>query len=248
MNEYKNNQTTSTKCQYQIDDSKPRWWSLENWLFICRINVTNKKILPIITCKPWKPVATKKVLPYTESAIVKLASMYSIVCRAVKIKPSKIVNNNACSVSEWLFSSIEWWAHVTVTPDLNKIIVFSKGIWKGLKGKIEVGGQWPPTSITTLKVLWKKAQKKEKKNKTSEVINKIIPHRNPFITFNVWHPWLNPSRLTSRHHWYLDIKITISPTSISNIVFKWNHFTNPVVIIMAPKDAVNGHGLFSTKW
>lgn len=79
--------------------------------------------------------------------------MYSMACKAVKIIPNKIVNNKACSVCEWLFSIIEWWAQVTVTPDLSKIIVFSKGIWKGLKGVIEIGGHCPPISITTLSVL-----------------------------------------------------------------------------------------------
>lgn len=33
-----------------------------------------RKVEPIITCRPWKPVATKKVEPYTPSAMVKGAS------------------------------------------------------------------------------------------------------------------------------------------------------------------------------
>jgi hypothetical protein len=37
-------------------------------------------------------------------------------------------------------------------------------------------------------LLWKKAQKNATKNQTSDVINKIIPHRNPLITFDVWNP------------------------------------------------------------
>lgn len=33
-----------------------------------------RKVDPIMTCSPWNPVATKKVEPYTPSAIVKGAS------------------------------------------------------------------------------------------------------------------------------------------------------------------------------
>lgn len=43
-----------------------------------------KKIVPIITCIPWNPVATKNVDPYVASAIVKGASKYSVACKIVK--------------------------------------------------------------------------------------------------------------------------------------------------------------------
>ncbi|OXA49317.1 Fatty acid desaturase 2 [Folsomia candida] len=38
------------------------------------------------------------------------------------------------------------------------------------------------------RLLWKNAQKNEKKNNTSDVINKIIPQRNPLATIEVWSP------------------------------------------------------------
>jgi hypothetical protein len=38
-------------------------------------------------------------------------------------------------------------AHVTVTPDANRIAVFSRGICRGLNGKIPVGGHVEPNSI-----------------------------------------------------------------------------------------------------
>lgn len=38
------------------------------------------------------------------------------------------------------------------------------------------GGHMVPSSTAGVNLLWKKAQKKEKKNKTSEVIKRIIPH------------------------------------------------------------------------
>jgi hypothetical protein len=46
-----------------------------------------------------------------------------------------------------LFSINPWWAHVTVTPEDNKIAVFNKGTWNGLKIKIPKGGQILPSSI-----------------------------------------------------------------------------------------------------
>ena len=82
----------------------------------------------------------------------------------------------------WLDSIIAWWAQVTVAPEDNKIMVFSKGIWKGLKGTTPLGGHAMPISMAGASLLWKKAQKKEKKNKTSDKINKIIPHRSPATT------------------------------------------------------------------
>lgn len=43
----KNNQTTSTKCQYQMADSNPKWCLLVKWFNIILINETNKAIVPI---------------------------------------------------------------------------------------------------------------------------------------------------------------------------------------------------------
>jgi hypothetical protein len=60
--------------------------------------------------------------------------------------------------------------------------VFNRGIWKGLKAKIPIGGQVAPNSIVGDRLLWKKAQKKETKKNTSDTINKIIPHRKPIVT------------------------------------------------------------------
>jgi hypothetical protein len=51
------------------------------------------------------------------------------------------------------------------------------------------------------RLLWKKAQKKEKKKNTSEIINRSIPKRSPLATKEVWSPWRVASRETSRHHW-----------------------------------------------
>lgn len=56
-------QTTSTKCQYHAAASNPKWWLDVKWYFICRNRHTIKNVDPMITCSPWKPVATKNVEP-----------------------------------------------------------------------------------------------------------------------------------------------------------------------------------------
>jgi hypothetical protein len=126
--------------------------------------------------------------------------------------------------------------------------VFSRGIWNGLNTTIEVGGHWAPTSIVVFNLLWKKAQKNEKKNKISETINKIIPHRIPCVTFMVCKPWKEASRETSRHHWTEVIKTADNPSKNKLGENSWNHFTNPLVSNKALVEAKIGQGLFSTKW
>jgi hypothetical protein len=63
--------------------------------------------------------------------------------------------------------------------------VFSSGICSGLKGRTPVGGQIDPSSTVGESLLWKNAQKKEMKKNTSEMMNRIIPHRNPLVTLLV---------------------------------------------------------------
>jgi hypothetical protein len=60
---YKNSHTTSTKCQYQLEASNPKWWWRVNWQDINLAKQTAKKVVPIITWRPWNPVATKKEAP-----------------------------------------------------------------------------------------------------------------------------------------------------------------------------------------
>lgn len=81
------------------------------------------------------------------------------------------------------FCSIRaWWAQVTVTPDANNTAVFRRGTLNALIGVIPVGGHEQPSSAVGANLLWKKDQKKAKKKQTSEIINKIIPHRSPNVT------------------------------------------------------------------
>lgn len=81
-----------------------------------------------------------------------------------------------------LFSKRLWWAQVTVTPDASNTAVFNKGTLNGFSGVIPAGGQQHPSSGVGDNLLWKNAQKKAKKNNTSDVINRIIPQRNPVVT------------------------------------------------------------------
>jgi hypothetical protein len=145
-----------------------------------------KKRVPTITCRPWNPVPIKNVLPYTESAIEKDASKYSIPWRTVKYKPKIIVTSKPVTLWLWRLVSIALWHHVTLIPEDNKIIVFNIGTSIGLKTWIPFGGHWDPSSTLGANLAWKKAQKKDKKKKTSDVINRIIPQRNPISTIFVF--------------------------------------------------------------
>lgn len=110
------------------------------------------------------------------------ASIYSPACRMVKYAPRMIVNVRAWIVFIRFVSIRLWWAHVTVTPDAKRTAVFRSGMLNGFRGVIPIGGQQQPSSWVGANLLWKNAQKKAKKNSTSDVINKIIPHRNPVVT------------------------------------------------------------------
>ena len=144
---YKNSHTTSTKCQYQEAASKPKWWLLVKWNELNLIKHMNKNIVPTRTWKPWNPVATKNVDPYTESAIQNGASRYSNNCNRVKIIPKIIVTYNAFIDSFLSPSTILWWAQVIVAPELNKIAVLRRGIEKGFNALIPKGGPSSPLRI-----------------------------------------------------------------------------------------------------
>lgn len=81
---------------------------------------------------------------------------------------------------------IELWAQVTEIPEERRIIVFSIGIENGFRWVVIDGGHISPISVVGDSLLWKKAQKKAKKNITSEAINKIILNFKPDIIVFVW--------------------------------------------------------------
>jgi hypothetical protein len=95
---------------------------------------------------------------------------------------------------------MEWWDQVSLTPDLRRIIVLSKGIEKGSMGSTPMGGQISPVSMLGHKLKWKNPQKKARKKKTSDIMNHPIPHFRPNSTSRVWKPIATLSRRTSRTH------------------------------------------------
>lgn len=97
-------------------------------------------------------------------------------------------------------------------------------------------------------LLWKKAQKNDTKNNTSEAMNKTIPVFNPFITMLEWFPCVDPSRWISRHH---ENAIPRTNKKEININFMFTLFTKirpERTSLRAPLDASKGQGLMSTKW
>lgn len=144
--------------------------------------------------------------------------------------------------------NINWWAHVTLTPEANRITVFNKGIWKGLKGKIPQGGQNEPNSTVGLNLEWKKAQKKEIKKKISLIINKIIPTINPLNTLLEWRPWNVPSRITSRHHKRETNTIINKEINSKSVSKNENILIIPITTLRAPNPANRGQGDIFTIW
>jgi len=144
----------------------------------------------------------------------------------------------------------EWWDHVIVAPDDNKIREFNRGIPIGLKAEILQGGHIEPNSIFGVILLWKNAQKNLKKNIISDKINIIILNFKSFIVVNEWCPCNEDSRFTSRHH--------------RNVFVIINNINEIVIIILilflliednidtATDNNVNdemiGQGLGDTKW
>ena len=57
----KNSHTTSTKCQYHIANSKPKWCFILKCPFHNLIKQINKKKVHTNTWNPWNPVAIKNV-------------------------------------------------------------------------------------------------------------------------------------------------------------------------------------------
>ena len=76
---------------------------------------------------------------------------------------------------------------------------------------ILLGGQFIPSSGVGDNLLWKNPQKNEMKKNTSDVMNRIIPQRNPIVTIIVWCPCIVLSRVMSRHHWYIIMMVVVIP-------------------------------------
>lgn len=89
--------------------------------------------------------------------------------------PSTIVIVRAMIVFFRLASMSEWWAHVTVNPEAKRVMVLSRGTSNGSSGKIPLGGHCIPIFGDGLKLRKKNDQNMPKKNRISDVMNRIIP-------------------------------------------------------------------------
>jgi len=113
--------------------------------------------------------------------------------------PSRIVIRRAFQASFPSLCRRLWWDQVSEAPEERRMAVFKRGTPHGLIGLIPVGGHTHPISGVGAKALWKNAQKKEKKNITSESTNRIKPIFIPRTTKEVCMPRKVASWITSRH-------------------------------------------------
>lgn len=204
-------------------------------------------MVPISTCNPWNPVDMKKVVPYTESDKVKLASAYSNACKRENVIPKIMVIISLTLLDKLLFSR-EWWHQVIDTPDDKSNSVLSNGIFTGLNGVIGWGGQnWPNSTAGDI-LLWKNAQKKEVKNKISDRINISIPICNPTVTCFECAPWVPVSKKIFFHHLRDTIDKDKRVTDKTECLFLCIHKIIPLVSLIAAKEESKGQGLFSTIW
>lgn len=141
-----------------------------------------------------------------------------------------------------------WWDQVKDTPEDNNIAVFNSGTPQGWIGVIPVGGQVIPISAVGDSALWKKAQKKEKKNMISDNINRTNPILSPRATCEVCIPKKVASRITSRHQSIIIKVVRVNPNITVKMLSPWNQQTSPVVMVKAPIAALIGQGLRSTMW
>lgn len=135
-----------------------------------------------------------------------------------------------------------------VSPEEIRIMVLRSGILNGLKGEIPIGGHNCPISILGDRDEWKYAQKKDRKKNTSEVMNKIIPSRIPEYTIFECDPEKVASRITSRHHIIMQIRVHgIVRSNISLLIF-CIHMIDPIRLLKILKEIKIGQGLIETRW
>ena len=146
--------------------------------------------------------------------MLKLALTYSKACKPVKIIARATVSTKPHTASILFPAVIAWWENVIVAPEQSKISVLSNGIALGSKTSIPLGGQMFPISIVGARLAAKKAQKKAKKNITSETMNRITPYRRPSWTIFVWQPSKVASLTMSLHQINIQETTDIKPNSV----------------------------------
>lgn len=225
--------------------SRPKWCQDVKEDPRARIKHTIRNKVPINTCNPWNPVAMKNVDPKTLSLIVKEEMKYSIAWSKVKYNPRTIVT--AHGTNHWELPIKLWWAQVTLTPELRRIRVLSRGPWKGLNAVSMNGGQTLPTSCAGVKEEWKNVQKKAAKKQTSLRMKRSIPNLSPSTISGEYSPPTD-SDTTSYHHANIWINRTtmIIKKNIADLYLNQNknldNKPNPVILVQT------GQGDILTKW
>lgn len=96
-------------------------------------------------------------------------------------------------------------------------------------------------------LLWRKAQKKETKKETSEMINRIIPVLSPFMTKLEWWPWIEASRWMSFHHKKAIATVIRKAIRFGVLILLFIRIRPERTMARALLDAKIGHGLTSTR-
>ena len=78
-----------------------------------------------------------------------------------KYTPNKIVIIRDWDALEKIPSIRAWCAHVTLTPEERRIIVFIKGTVQELNASTPIGGQEQPNSMLGERLLWKARRKRK---------------------------------------------------------------------------------------
>lgn len=143
---------------------------------------------------------------------------------------------------------IKIWQRVIVTPEVSKIKVFNKGIPNGEKHLIPTGGQTPPIKGDGARLEWKKAQKNETKNITSEAMNSMKPNFKPRCTAKVWYPESASLKILKAH--FNKLLTTTNKTNLNNQLKPqlWKIDTPPKAIENTPQAVIKGKGLVGSIW
>jgi len=107
--------------------------------------------------------------------MAKVAKPYSKNCNQLNSKPYIHATNKPVAACSLKPPNKALCAQTVQTPEDNKITVLANGKCHGFKTSIPFGGQIQPKPTAGEVLTWKNVQKNEKKNITSDVINKIIP-------------------------------------------------------------------------
>jgi hypothetical protein len=91
-----------------------------------------------------------------------------------------------------------------------------------------------------------KVQKKDRKNITSDVMNRIIPIFRPLFTVFLCEPLILDSRSVSRHHIKDKNQVRSTDENVYTCPNLWNHKINESIRFNLVREETSAHGLIST--